>query len=193
MKFQFVGITKIIEENACNIAPLRHMMFAYYGSIISKEVKLSNTRKDYEILCIGGGYMPCTAILFQKLSGANVTIIDNDKETLESARKLVDIMKVSDKVKVIFCDGKDIDSGEFDVIHIAMQVSPKTAVFDHIYSGMKKGAKLLIRCPKKHLKCGYHNIEETGCIQCGMKAVNPTDSIKQNCFSNIGRTLLYVK
>lgn len=191
MKFQFVGITKIIEENACRITPLRQMMFAYYRSIIAREVKLSKVTKDNHILCIGGGYMPCTAILFHKISGAQVTIIDNDKETLKSARRLVDVSKVSDKVKVVFCDGKDVDSSEFDMIHIAMQVSPKMAVFNHIYGAMKDGAKLLIRCPKKHLKAGYHNLEES--FDSSTSGEPPVDSIKQNCFSNIGRTYLYVK
>lgn len=193
MKFQFVGITKTIEENAAKIASFRNFMFAYYTPIIKKEVELSKVDQSSNILCIGGGYMPCTALLFHKLTKAKVTIIDNDASTLESAKRLVKVMKMEENVSVNFCDGKDIDSREFDLIHIAMQVSPKTAVFDHIYTGMKGGAKLLIRCPKKHLKAGYHNLEEAGCGNCGMDAVIPSSYVKQIYFSNIGRSLLYVK
>lgn len=184
MKFQFVGITKVIEENASKTKLLRNAMFYYYRAIIKNEVMLANVEKGDKILCIGGGYMPCTAILFQKLTGAKVTIIDNDKRTLTSARRLIKAVNLESEVELKYCDGKDIDPSQYDVIHIAMQVSPKTQVFEHIYSGMKEGGKLLIRKPKKHLEGGYHTNE------CGIKEIA---CVKQNLCSNIERTLLYVK
>lgn len=184
MKFQFVGITKMIEENASKTKLLRNAMFYYYSSIIKNEVMLASVEKNHKVLCIGGGYMPCTAILFQKLTGAKVTIIDNDKSTLVSAKRLIKAVNLEDKVELKYCDGKDIDPSQFDVVHIAMQVSPKTQVFDHIYKGMKEGGKILIRKPKKHLEGGYHTNE------CGIKEIA---CVKQNALSNIERTLLYVK
>lgn len=184
MKFQFVGITKVIEENASKTKLLRNAMFNYYKDIIKKEVMLADVTNVNKVLCIGGGYMPCTAILFQKLTGAHVTIIDNDKSTLSSAKRLINAVDLNDKVELKYCDGKDIDPSQYDVIHIAMQVSPKTEVFQNIYQGMGEGTKLLIRKPKKHLEGGYHvnesEVKEVACV-------------KQNSFSNIERTLLYVK
>ncbi len=184
MKFQFVGITKVIEENASKTKLLRNAMFYYYSSIIKNEVMLANVEKEDKVLCIGGGYMPCTAILFQKLTGAQVTIIDNDKNTFTSAKSLIKAVGVEQQIELKYCDGKDIDPSQYDVIHIAMQVSPKTEVFENIFKGMKDGGRLLIRKPKKHLEGGYHANDAE---------VKEVAAVRQNALSNIERTLLYVK
>lgn len=70
-------------------------------------------------------YHACTAILFHKITGATVTVIDNDKEAIHVSRNVIEKMGLSDNVKVEHTDGVDISSKNYDLVHIAMQISPK--------------------------------------------------------------------
>lgn len=176
--------TKEIEKIAGQNNIFQSIMLAYYRPIVAKEVNLSNINKDSKVLCIGGGYFPCTAILIHKISGAEVTVIDNDEKTIESAKKRIEKLGISKKVCVKYANGIEIDTKEYDMVHIAMQVSPKEEVFSNAFEKIHKKSKILIRVPKKHLKQGYHE------FKISKKEKN---FVKQPIFSNIRKTLLYVK
>lgn len=185
MAFQFVNGTKILESNMSRNSFFQNIMLSYYRPIVKKEVVLSNANSTDEILCIGGGYFPCTAILFHQLSGATVTVIDNDLEAIEKSTALIERLGLSKKVIVKHTDGIDISSNEYDIIHIAMQVAPKEDVFNHIYSNAEQKAKILVRTPKQHLERGYQPFKEI--------VTKHNKDVEQPKFSNIERTLLYVR
>lgn len=184
MKFQFVTITKKIENLSMNNRFFEKLVFSYYKMVLNKEVKLGDIQSDSKVLFIGGGYMPCSAILIHRLSKANVTVLDNDINAIEKSTELVKKMKLDDCVFVKYTDGLALEEFDFDVIVLAMQVSPLNDVFDKVYNGSKVGTKIIIRKPKKTLAKGY--ITNTMCLE-------PIDSIKQSCLSNIDYSLLYVK
>lgn len=180
--FQFVDSTKLLEKNMGKLPSLQKMMLAYYRPIVKKEVELAKVSPYQEVLCVGGGYFPCTAILFHQLSGAKVTVIDNDVDAVSSAKNLVEKLGLTNEVKVFHCDGIESSSGGFDVIHIAMQVSPKEEVFQRLRSSLSKEAKLLIRTPKQHLQRGYQPFQSM------------TETwVTQVKYSNIQKTMLYVQ
>lgn len=185
MGFQFVNTTKILENSMSRGSFLQNIMLSYYRPIVKKEVQLSNANLMNNILCIGGGYFPCTAILFHQLSNATVTVIDNDLDAVEKSTKLVEKLGLSSKVIVKHTDGIDISSNEFDIIHIAMQVSPKEDVFNHIHSNAEQKAKILVRTPKQHLERGYNSFKDI--------STKHNKDVIQPRFSNIERTLLYVR
>ncbi len=181
---QFVNPTKIIENFMCKTRMLQNMILSYYEPIVSKEVLLSKASSNDKILCVGGGYFPCTAILFHKLSGATVTVIDNDMDAVEKSTDLIAKLGLQDKVIVKYTDGIDISGKEFDIIHIAMQISPKEKVFKHIHSTMREDSKILVRTPKEHLERGYQPFKDI---------CQNLSSVKQPFFSNIDKTMLYVR
>lgn len=185
MAFQFVNGTKILECNMSRNSFFQNIMLSYYRPIVKKEVELSNANANNSILCIGGGYFPCTAILFNQLSNATVTVIDNDLSAVEKSSKLIEKLGLSSKVIVKHTDGIDISSSNFDIIHIAMQVSPKEEVFNHIHSNAEQKAKILVRTPKQHLERGYNPFKEI--------SMKHNNDVIQPKFSNIERTLLYVR
>lgn len=180
MGFQFVNGTKIIEKYMGKNPLVQACMLTYYRPIVTKEVALSSTTREEKILCVGGGYFPCTAILFHQLTGAKVTVIDIDPLAVEASTKLVAQLGLSEVVTVSLSDGNQVNVSEFDVIHIAMQVSPKEDIFNYIRSNMQSHAKILIRTPKHHLERGYQPFVELS-----------DHWVKQSAYSNIERTLLY--
>ncbi len=184
MAFKFVNPTKIIENTMCKTKLLQNLILTYYKPIVKKEVELSNAQHHNKILCVGGGYFPCTAILFHKLSGATVTVIDNDMDTIIKSTKLIKSLGLSEKVIVKYTDGIDVFAHDFDIIHIAMQISPKEKVFKHIHSNMRKDAKIMVRTPKEHLHRGYQPFKDI-CEQ--------MSDVTMPTFSNIEKTRLYVR
>lgn len=182
MKFQFVDSTKVLEKLSGKLSCSRTLMLTYYQPIVKKEVALSHAQTKDEVLCVGGGYFPCTALLFHMLSGAKVTVIDNDPKAVAFSQKLVESMGYGEGVTVMHCDGLSTVAESFDIVHIAMQVSPKEAVFQHLQGSLKENAKILIRTPKDHLQRGYQPFQGFS-ERC----------VKQPFFSNIGKTLLYVR
>ncbi len=181
---QFVNPTKNLEHLMSKSSILQNIILSYYKPIVEKEVRLSSPKKDDKILCVGGGYFPCTAILFHKLTGATVTVIDNDKDAIEKSKILVKKLGLDEKVIVTLTDGVDISGKDYDVIHIAMQISPKETVFKKIHSTMRKDCKILVRTPKEHLERGYQPFREI---------CEHLTSVKQPFFSNIDKTMLYVR
>ncbi len=180
----FMGISQVIENHTRQNGLMREFMFNYYKPIVKKEVDLCKATPSNRILCVGGGYFPCTAILFHRFSGATVTVIDNDKKAIRAATEVVHQLGLSHKVIVKYSDGLDISAEDFDIVHIAMQISPKEKVFKHIYSTMEKKSKILVRTPKKHLERGYQPFRNICQI---------SNSVVQPRFSNIERSLLYVR
>lgn len=163
---------------------MQRLMLAYYRPIVEKEVGLSRVNQWDNILCVGGGFFPCTAILFHQLSGATVTVIDNDINAVKTAQKLIAKLGLAAHVRARHSDGVEICAQDYDIIHIAMQISPKEAVFHQVHDTARRQAKILVRNPKAHLERGYQPFK-TACQQRAF--------IRQSSFSNIATTGLYVR
>lgn len=176
---KFVTITRFIERVLAINPLLRLITLNYYRPIVKREIELSKCNNNDKILCIGGGFLPATAILFAKLSKCSVTVIDNDLNTVNFSKKIINKLKVN--VEVVHIDGIDLNTSDYSLIHIALQIDPKEEVFNNVKITKKNNSNILMRMPKKHLKNGYDIINID----------NYNDSIKQPFYSNIGRTMLY--
>lgn len=174
-----VNKTQRLEKKYTKNFMLRTMMLSYYKPIVKRERKLIN-KEVKEVLCIGGGNFPATAILFAKQLNSNVTVIDNDPSTISTANEVIRIYKLEDKVKVVNTDGLNIDASSYDIIHIASQISPKADVISQVRATKEVNAKIIIRVPKKTLRKYYADFVEVDAIK-----------IKQPWFSNIGYSYLY--
>lgn len=177
MECNVVKKTKKLEQRSNNFF-VRTITLAYYKRIVKKEIKLGNIKETDNVLCMGGGYFPCTAILISKLTNANVTVIDNDIDTINSAKEKVEFYKLSDKIKVVFSEGKEMNAMDYDVVCVANQISPKDEVIRQIKETIKNG-RILVRIPKDCISHCYNKCEYYEGI-----------SIKQPFYSNIGRTYI---
>lgn len=182
MAFRFVYGTKVLEKKMGKYGFLQNILLSYYRPIVRKEVELGKVTQNLQVLCVGGGYFPCTAILFHQLSGATVTVLDNDLEAVEVAKDLVARLGLEEKVLVRHSEAMETTASAFDVVHIAMQVAPKEDVFNHLHGTMTEKSKILIRTPKQHLERGYEPFQ-----------VIADTWVKQVHYSNIERTVLYVR
>ncbi|MCL2616695.1 MAG: hypothetical protein FWD96_03505 [Defluviitaleaceae bacterium] len=179
-------ITYKVESQAAEAGFVYKLACGYYRDIIYKEAVLANITNKDRILCIGGGICPVSAVMFHQLTGARVTVVDNNEICIPKAQQAIDRLGVGTHVNVLFQDGgsADIPFEDYSVVHLALQVSPMGQVFTAVEHQVNPGTKLLVRRPKKPLDNLYSRL---------------TDSLLECCpytthnSRNIGSTLLYIK
>jgi len=180
------NLTYKVENEAAKVGLVYKFACGYYRDVIQKEIILANITEKDHILCIGGGICPFSAILFHQLTGARVTVIDNNEACIPKARQALNRLGIGEYVQVFCQDGrsKDILFAEYSIIHLALQVNPIERVFCTVEEQMMPGAKMLIRRPKEQLDGMYDQL-------CGdLLACCPYTVHKSR---NIGTTVLYTK
>ena len=179
------NLTYKVENKAVDSTLVYQLTSGYYHDVIQKEITLANITEDDNILCIGGGLCPFSAILFHQLTGAKVTVIDNNLSCVPRAKSVITRLGLNDRVRVLHADGgaNNVSFADFTVVHIALQVSPMEQVFSAVESKVKIGTRLLVRRPKKSLKGMYNKVA---------RALSPCPYAMHK-LRNIGSTALYIK
>lgn len=176
-------ITQKLEKKAQANCQIYDLISRYYKPLIKKEIRLANIKKDDKIMCIGGGNCPMSAILLQKYTGAEVTILDCNKQCCICAETLIE-QKNLENLRVLCCNGCDAPCEKFDIIHLAMQISPLESTLKNLMARSNSGTKFLVRIPKKSLSNLYSPFRQK------LKAVQ---HVKHHLLTNLGHTLLFEK
>ena len=180
------SITQKIEHLASEMKIVYKFAEKYYVNIVKKEVALADITKDDHILCIGGGICPFSAILFHQMTGAKVTVIDNNEKCVCRAIKVIESFGLSEHIRVFSQDGcsSDILYTDYSVVHLALQVYPINRVFSCVESGITPGTKLLVRQPRDHTKDAYSKFSDNILMYCSCTKHNSR---------NVANTFLYIK
>ena len=157
----------------------------YYKNIIKREVRLAEIKPDDKILCIGGGPCPYTAIMLHQLTGAAVTVADNNTACVKKAANLIKRLGLDHAISIVCCEGEAIDCTGYTVIHLALQVSPKGKVLNHLLARAGSGVKFLVRLPKELVGGLYCDLES-----CPLPCHN---YVEHDFYTNVGNTALYIK
>lgn len=155
----------------------------YYKNMVKREVRLAEISSKDRVLVIGGGPCPYTGILIHQLTKANVTIIDNVENCVKYSTELINKMGLNKNVNIILQDGLDIDTSKFNVLHIALQITPKKRVIECLKKTAKKGTRILVRIPKETLNRLYSPIEKDFSTN--------SRNARHNLLSNVGKTALH--
>jgi len=180
------GLTYKIENRASRAGLFYNIARRYYKDVIEKESILANITSSDHVLCIGGGMCPFSAILFHQLTGARVTVIDNNSLCIPKAQDIINRLGIDKYVQVLFQYGgsEDLDYSQYSVIHLALQVSPMEQVFSQVEKQALSGTRFLMRRPTKHFDDMYCQ------MSCNTLTCGPYITHKSR---NIGSTLLYTK
>jgi hypothetical protein len=180
------NLTYKIECKATKAGVFYQVASGYYRDIIQREAVLANITDKDHILCIGGGICPFSAILFHQVTGAKVTVIDNNATCIPKAKQVLNKLGIGDKVQVFHRDGSDtgMDLSKYSVIHLALQVAPMDYVFSQLVRQAMPGNRLLIRRPRKSLGSMYSEL---------LSSILSSFPYVAHKSRNIGSTLLYIK
>ncbi|MCL2438467.1 MAG: hypothetical protein FWE48_01305 [Coriobacteriia bacterium] len=179
--------TQKIEYWAPSTKLLYHITSRYYREVIGNEVDLASITANDEVLFIGGGFCPFSAILLHQTTGAKITVTDNDSDCIPRAVKAISQLELGDCIHIQCRDGAcpNFDLSQFSVVHFALQITPLNQVFAEVERRVNPGTRLLVRRPKNHLDkmyCKFSNAV-VGCCR----------YVRHGSMSNIGVTQLYIK
>lgn len=104
----------------------------------------------HNVLFVGGGPLPLTAIVLAQRYDLSVTVIEKEQEAVDLSRNLIQKLALKHKVTIIHQDALRFRCySDFNVIFVAalagVDSSIKKEILDHIKTCSKKGTHLIAR------------------------------------------------
>ena len=136
---------KFFDYFACNLDKYAKIYEEDISEEYKKESNLFKTIKSKNIIHIGCGAYPATAITLAKMNCKNIVAIDKNKRAIKLANKIIARKNLNKKITVKVGDGRTYPVEKFDTIIISASSSPKLEVLDHIVKTAKPNSKIIIR------------------------------------------------
>ncbi len=130
-----------------------------------KESKLFNLKNVKNILHIGCGAYPISALVLHEVNGGKIVGIDNNLKFVKLAKDVINKKKLSDRITINHGDGINYPLDDFDTIIISGCSVPKIKILYRILKTAKPNTKIIVRelyChnkPAEKLINSFKNIE----------------------------------
>lgn len=121
--------------------------YLFYGiaeQLIWRELALVPTKPE-NVLFIGSGPLPLTAVLIHQQTGAHVTCIDCDPTAVARSSRLLSKLHLHDAVSVSCGYGEEVQAGRYDLVVIALLARPKAAILVNIAKALRLDGHVLCR------------------------------------------------
>lgn len=139
------SITILFEKLALCLPLFFNILSIYYKKRVCKEIKAACIRCSDKVLCIGGGPCPLTAVYIHKLTGAHITVIDNDLDAVMTGNLFLRKLNVHPAITFIQSDGETFDLRRFSTVHVALHVTPREKVIKHIQNCAAPNTQIIVR------------------------------------------------
>lgn len=110
-----------------------------------KETNLFDTLKSKNIIHIGCGAYPASAITLAKMNCKNIVAIDRNARAVKLANKIIYKKKLNNIITVKKGDGRNYPIEQFDTIIVSSVIFPKIDVLKHIFKTARPNSKIIIR------------------------------------------------
>lgn len=111
----------------------------------SKEHALLQLTQSDNILHIGCGVFPYSAILLSKKKNNNIIAIDNNKKVIHYAKQMIQNRNLEKTIQVKTGEGTTVDLSPYSVIISSSCVDSSVNVFRNIINTAKPGTRIIIR------------------------------------------------
>jgi len=136
----------IFEKIIANFGIFNTAYINLYGPLVLNEITQAKISKTDNVLVVGCGAVPSTAILLYNKTGANITAIDIDKRAVKKAKKLINRKKYHKYIQINHSDIKNYELiSRHSVIIIAKQVEKTDDLLNIIYKNSKNDVKIIFR------------------------------------------------
>lgn len=115
------------------------------GQEYVKEIETFNLEKKKNILHIGTGPYPLSAIKLSRLNDVKIVSIDRNIKYAELAKKIIKKQKLEGKVLIDTGDATKYPIGGFDLIIVSACISQKIPVLEHIFNESNTNCNFIIR------------------------------------------------
>ena len=109
-----------------------HFYHRYQG-LIKNENQLVRFTSEHKVVFIGGGPLPLTLILFNRLYGTQCVSVEIQPEVAELSRQVLKKLGLESKIKVIEGDETSLKDIDYTVVMVAALAEPKERVFTNLW------------------------------------------------------------
>ncbi len=119
--------------------------FDRYQKLIQNEHEIVNFTSNEKVVFIGGGPLPITLIMLNRLYGVQCISIEIIPEIAALSRKLIEKLGLSHYIKVIVGDETQLDNLDYNLVMVAAFAEPKKKVFNNIKKHVRQFVPLIYR------------------------------------------------
>lgn len=120
----------------------------YYYDLIINEGQAAGIKESNQVLLIGAGATPYTAVTLVKKFGCCVTGIDKDPVAVLLARLYLRRKARGLSIKVKYGNGKNFEPDNFDVAAIALHARPKKNILECMSHSPNSNLRVILRNPR---------------------------------------------
>jgi 2-polyprenyl-3-methyl-5-hydroxy-6-metoxy-1,4-benzoquinol methylase len=135
----------MVEFLAIHNGLMYRFYFKWIGDIFLDEFHLAHVSSHETVLHMGCGVLPTMSLLAAEQAHAKVTALDHNLKVVLTAQWYIHKKKVTDCITVIHGEGTTFPVDSYDVIFIALNVTPIDAVFRHLASQTKPTVRIICR------------------------------------------------
>jgi protein-L-isoaspartate O-methyltransferase len=142
----FINLLYVIfEKTAYHFDFLASYYLEMYKDLVNDEIGLAKVSSDDQVLVVGCGSIPTTAMLIVMKTNAHVTSIDIDPKAIRNASILIDRLNLGRKLSLDCADGNNYPIRIFDSIFILYGVTEHEKMLRYIHNDMKKNTRIVFR------------------------------------------------
>lgn len=143
---------RIITSTSPHKELLSFWYYENYTELVDAEYSHFSTlsKKSKNVLFVGGGPLPLTAIILNVKHGLTCTVLENNKKSYELARKLVTALGLDKQITIQYEDARTYSKySTFDLVYIASLVgttkTSKHQIILSVHNKMSRDSLLLCR------------------------------------------------
>ena len=92
-----------------------------------------NLKNAENILHIGCGAFPISAMILHEVNGGKIVGIDSNSKFVNLARKVINNKNLSDRIEIKHGNGMSFPLNDFDTIIISSCSNPKIKILEHVF------------------------------------------------------------
>ncbi len=141
----FFSISQKLEAIAARFKPVSLIYYKlFYQKMLEKELDMANLKPRSNVLHIGSGRYPYTAIYLAK-TGHTVEAWDLDPMAVIESRQIINKLGMESVIKVHCKDAISIKHSNHDAIWVSLNVKPKEVVLQNSLKALSSGGGLIYR------------------------------------------------
>ena len=134
-----------IDILSCKMKKIAEIYEKTISKEYEKESKVFDISNNKNILHIGCGAYPITALTLAKINGAKIVGIDRNPKSIKLAKNIVQEKNLNTKITIEQGDGENYPVEEFDMIIISGCSFPKRQILEHVFENAKPQSKIILR------------------------------------------------
>jgi len=138
----------IFEKAGYNIESISKSYIKIYDDLVKDEIRLANITSNDNVLVIGCGSIPSTAVILARETDTQITAIDIDSQATKKAVRYIKNHNLQDNITVKTIFGTDYPIKDFNVIFILYGVKHQSNLFHYLYDGINYNTRVIYRASK---------------------------------------------